>query len=524
MYRMLIVDDEGLELNSLKMIMEKEFGEEISLMTGNSGRAAIEIFENFSPEIVIMDIQMPGINGLDAIAEIRKNHTGGKFLMLTAYDNFDYIQKAMSLGVEGYVTKPFNRQNLIGEVRKIMTSIDKERSQRREGLLLKEKLDAAVPMLEAGLIYSLLLRQKWESVTENYIRLLGIEQPAGFFVVMDYQIDDDPQNSEKIASYSGKVNVILKEVFRECVSQQMGNRNLTVVFTNLPQDEYASRLKVIGRVSELHTRVEELVGMKVDIGIGTIVPLERLADSYNQAISAIGEKSGSVAHFSDLPIEKKWEEGYPQDVEYAMYDAAEEGDTQLVIDKAEEFFSWMKTYHSENLNDIKLKVLELVMRVEYVIFHTGGITYHFMSRHGYLDDVNEIKEIEELGQWYIRHIQRAVENITETKEEVTGSSVGEAKSYIEEHYMENISLNDIAELVHISPFYFSKLFKDKTGRNFIEYLTAVRMEAAKEKLLKTDLSVKEICLSVGYSDPNYFSRSFKKYEGMTPGEYREEKA
>ena len=105
----------------------------------------------------------------------------------------------------------------------------------------------------------------------------------------------------------------------------------------------------------------------------------------------------------------------------------------------------------------------------------------------------------------------------------TNSTVDKAKEYINENYAKDISLDDVSREVDISPYYFSKVFKEETGENFIEYLTNIRIEKAKELLTETELSMKEICGSIGYSDPNYFSRTFKKNTGVTPTEYKEGK-
>lgn len=96
-----------------------------------------------------------------------------------------------------------------------------------------------------------------------------------------------------------------------------------------------------------------------------------------------------------------------------------------------------------------------------------------------------------------------------------------AKEYIRENFQKDLTLDEVSKVVDISPYYFSKLFKQETGENFIEYLTKVRMKNAEELLKDSDYSIKEICVASGYSDPNYFSRIFKKYEGVTPSEYRE---
>ena len=109
------------------------------------------------------------------------------------------------------------------------------------------------------------------------------------------------------------------------------------------------------------------------------------------------------------------------------------------------------------------------------------------------------------------------------KEEQSSSIIDRAKDYIAGHYSKDISLDDVSREVDISPYYFSKVFKEATGENFIEYLTNVRISKAKEMLQACDSSMKEICSAVGYSDPNYFSRTFKKNVGVTPTEFKEGK-
>ncbi|NLL01383.1 MAG: helix-turn-helix transcriptional regulator, partial [Clostridiales bacterium] len=123
--------------------------------------------------------------------------------------------------------------------------------------------------------------------------------------------------------------------------------------------------------------------------------------------------------------------------------------------------------------------------------------------------------------WFIDKITQACRNITTKREEQTSGLISKAKVYIEENYHKDISLDDVSRILDISPYYFSKLFKEETGENFIEYLTNMRIEKAKHLLMHSGKNIKNICIETGYSDPNYFSRIFKKQVGVTPTEYRE---
>ena len=132
--------------------------------------------------------------------------------------------------------------------------------------------------------------------------------------------------------------------------------------------------------------------------------------------------------------------------------------------------------------------------------------------------------MEKLRTWFAEKMDAAVRNVANSRETQSGGVVAKAKAYINANFHKEISLDDVSREVDISPYYFSKIFKEETGENFIEYVTGIRMERAKELLLSSTLSMKEICGEVGYSDPNYFSRTFKKNVGLTPTEYKEGKS
>ena len=144
----------------------------------------------------------------------------------------------------------------------------------------------------------------------------------------------------------------------------------------------------------------------------------------------------------------------------------------------------------------------------------------FRHHENYLEDVARINNEKELREWFFEQIRKICDEIQTTKEETSDSVVSRSLTYIKEHFSEEITLDDVARQVDISPYYFSKLFKQEVGENFIEYLTQTRIAKAKEYLVNPKYSIKEICGLCGYSDPNYFSRIFRKYEGVSPSEYR----
>jgi two-component system response regulator YesN len=168
-------------------------------------------------------------------------------------------------------------------------------------------------------------------------------------------------------------------------------------------------------------------------------------------------------------------------------------------------------------------VLEFVLWSEHIVYESGGMTYEFLSRQDYLPTLLKINDMEGIRNWFIEKIKLSCLKMASKKKERSTSVIEKAKAYIISNFNKQISLDDVSREVNISPYYFSKIFKEETGENFIDYLTNIRIDKAKELLANSDLSMKEICGKVGYSDPNYFSRSFKKNVGVTPTDFKEGK-
>ena len=161
MYKIMLADDEGIVIDSLKFIIEKEFGDICIIEYAKTGRSVIELAESFRPDIAIMDIQMPGINGIDAMKEIRQTNSSTVFIVMSAYDKFDYAKEAIKLGVLEYITKPMEKTKIITALQKAMEMIDREKEKRSNELLVKEKLETVVPIIESGLIYNILLQEQF---------------------------------------------------------------------------------------------------------------------------------------------------------------------------------------------------------------------------------------------------------------------------------------------------------------------------------------------------------------------------
>jgi len=528
MYRILLADDEGIMLESLKSLIEKNFGNECEIECAKSGRTVVEVAERFRPDIAFMDLQMPGINGIQAMREIRTHNDFTIFIVITAYDKFVFAKEAINLGVLEYLTKPVNYKLIIDVLMRAMRIVDSNRHKRSDDLRIREKMEAVLPIIENGFVYSLIFEDDYDGDAHNYKDLLGIQEEYAQMMIIEWgdevvegRLTNPVGAGVRAHAYYHDFRDIVKEYFPCVPGAMMSNKLAVCIPCSKVQMDYKDRTAMIEKSRSLIRKLRTRVDLRFRIGIGSEKPLNRISESYKEAIKALRYGDQTIMHIEDLSLGCKYEENYPINIERALFDHIDKGELAGAKDEARYFFDWMVDNYPDCEMDIKLKVIEFVLQAEKRAFSGGGMKYFFRYRSEYLEQVLGMKDYSNLKVWFLEKITDACHNINPDKKDQSGSIIDKAKVYIDSHFSKDLSLEEVSQSVDISPYYFSKLFKDKTGENFIEYLTTVRIDFAKRLLQNRKLSVKEVCIESGYSDPNYFSRIFKKYEGVTPSEYRE---
>ena len=329
-------------------------------------------------------------------------------------------------------------------------------------------------------------------------------------------------SSVKAQTVYTKVRDMIRETFPQAVVGSISSNKIPVfVPRNDLSMEYQERSDLIEKCRMAARQMRSATDIQYRIGIGGIKKMKNCYESYEEALKALYSTQGSVAHVDDLPIAVSYEESYPADLENELFEKLQDGEVDACLLRSGEFFDWMREKHSDDIMSIKLKALEFVLRAESDMYRSGGHLYEFESRKNYLSDINDLASLDEIKQWFMDKMKNAVANMTTGSKDRTHYLVRKAQDYIEENVSSDISLNEISEELNISSYYFSKLFKEETGEGFVEYLTKRRVEKAKEMLKDPSKSIKEVGSDCGYSDPNYFSRIFKKSTGMTPTEYKE---
>lgn len=434
MYRLLIADDEALEREGLEWIVRRMLPDTFEILQAENGRRAIELAEERRPNIVFMDVQMPGIQGLEALKEIRRLLPDAKFVLVTAYDSFHYAQEALTLGVKEYIVKPASREQVASLLRRLADELDREKAQRAEQLTLISKVSTLQPLVENELALILMVDQVLGAGPEQLAEWLEFPLQDCRCLVVAFTDQDSPQDRKSLYETVRRT----AKSFGPCLVSSMVEHHLAV-FLRKPQqagDDWKDEpVRLAGKISEA---VQSLLKTEISIGIGSLQSgASGLRQSYFEAVFA-STCSDQVCLFDDL----------------------KQGGRQPVPGPAADREGW-QTY-----------------------------------------------------------VMTTLQRIREMREEQTSTVIDRAKQYIRQHYTEDLSLEEAAESVHLNPFYFSKVFKQHVGETFTDYLTGLRIDRAKQLIEEENLSLKEVSYQVGYKDPNYFSRVFKKVTGVAPSEYR----
>lgn len=529
MYKLLIADDEQIVVDSVKFIVEKYMGNNLIIETARSGKEAIEKVEVFRPDIVIIDIKMPGISGLDAIGEIKKIHSGALFIIITAYASFNYAKEALQLGAIEYINKPLSRTKIISAIENAIRIKDKERNQLKTELEFKEKMAFILPALENSFIYSLVFSDDHTLEMESLKRILDIECESGYIMTIEF---GDGKNKDglinKIGSGIKSQNIYpfmrnaIKDSIKCIVGPIMLNRIIAYIPCNADIDEYRQRVEALKKGAEILEKLRSTApNIDFYIGIGKSYPIiSDIYKSYEESLRAIEyADESSVIHISDIQIENSFQKTPPQGIENALIKKITAGQTEESLITFETLFGQLKRECGNNLDALKSNLIELVVLIwriykdyspENTVDVIGSHIAKFLS-------INNLKD---LKVWVKDSIRQISVNMAHIRQKKLSGIIRSAINYIEKNYSRDITLEEVAINVNITPTYFSKLFKEEVGTNFIDYLTEFRIEKAKQMIANGTYSNKEISYFIGYSDPNYFSRVFKKIVGMTPTEYK----
>lgn len=521
MYKIMLAEDEQEVLTAMiGLIRWERHGFENPVGCCNGREAVARLEEGFRPDVVITDICMPFMDGLELTHYVNEHIPDAIVVVLTGYDDFSYAQKAIKLQVYDYVLKPVTPARINELIAR-----------------LKEKLDSlqssgdTMKIVSSHFLNRLVTKKLDAALIEESCRAHKLRFPGRYHIAAVLDVDlpapvtSGETNNAELMRY-GLYNIAqeLAQGYPDTIVFQ-GNDGATNVLIDAESNEkaYETAMNLMKLIS---ATMGESLSVPASAGVGEPVAyLDELCVSRRQAVTALGYRffygDSSIICAADMEIKKS------QDIDYGSYarrmEAAVKGMDQTAAQAVvADIMGDMRAGHvpfdrcvlySQKLVMLLMSLVDEMLgrqEVEALEKLWDAVNFYTVPNIGWLEQL--VGEI----------CARAFQGFDLVKTDSAAAQVMKAEAYIKERYHDpGLSLNTVTDYLAISTSYFSAIFKAKTGSTFVEYLTRLRMDKARQILTMTDRRTYEVAEDVGFSDPHYFSVAFKRVTGMTPREYRE---
>jgi len=572
MIGLLIVDDEPHVVERLTATIDWA-SEGIGQVHGAySADEALALLQVCSVDIVITDIRMPGMNGLELIAEIKSRWPKTKCILLSGYSDFEYAREAILHETKDYLLKPVKVPELLQSVRRVKAELEEEWNRVLSVRRLQEAMKEHLPLLQAKLLGDLLqgLRPASGQLSEKLKQLELAPFDGCTFALMTVRMEES-----LTAQYESHLS-LMEYAIGNMVTELFGGRfhiwgtkdvHDYLVFAMTPKESLGERESAAGEppvreLSEEESPVRELsAGEPLPEGAPAagrdlLRWLERTASQLQAAVSTWlkGTVSVAVSPWGTFPDDvpalharcfaafRKWA-GYETGV-FLRVDA--DGWSEPHIQPLRQLAEPPTLVHlldAGRWNEAAAKLDGILAELQErwpeseehwleAFFHLASAFLHVAHKnrrllsdliggdYGKLTGVASVRSVRALREWSFRVLERLREDALRESKDSRSLLIRDIKAYIDRHLAQDISLQAIAGHVHMHPVYVSKLFKQETGENLSDYISRVRMAKAEYLLRHTNEKIYEIAQKVGYLQPHSFNQAFRKAFNMTPQEYR----
>ena len=534
-HNILIVDDEQLIRQGLRARIEYLGIDVDEIFEAENGLMALRLQEEHPIDVVITDIRMPDMDGLELIQEMQKKNNQIKFVVLSGYAEFSYAETAIRLGVKAYLLKPVSNDDLKAAFDKAYKEMEQTASVRQE-VQMKKRMDREKQVYQQEkALNALFSSQEAGAVTrEQLCKLCGYDEKmwAGSAESVLYlailHINKESFEHQRFRPVDHElVRFMIRNIFEEIqapcekllVNSLSDTRQMYGIF--IGDDKKKLRMEVERIYLRMRSVLEKKMGIYLTIGVSRCrSQLEGKETS--EARQALKQRiiygKANIYFYEDIRI--LGEQEFPVSQLHLLEQYIEHNEIFKVKNLVQEIFSeeLVKKYGSAYLRIMWIRILNLLLHHYERRGRNAAEIEKMLQNYNLLD---RIQSLQEIRQKIIEMVMECVS--TESVADANArSKIQMAIGYIQEHFAENLTVNVLAEHYGMSPNYFSSMFKKEMSRSAVNYITELRINQARELLYHSELSVVDISKKVGYEDSQYFFRVFKKYLGMTPLQYREE--
>lgn len=492
-----------------------------------NGRDALEKFNEISPDIVLLDVNMPFMDGLTLGERLREINPNIEMVIISGYDEFEFAKKAMKLGVNNYILKPFENEELISTLLKIKTKIENRHQHERF-------VQKSIAEMEDALLYRLIHNfdhSQTEKIREELLHLNILIKSNRFqTAVIEFENREEKTlPSENFAYLRTNIKFILKELLTHRGNHLIFNHsdNTILVVMEIESSGGCEEFNryLFRRISNI---TKKLPHFTVNMGVGSDHEgIDGITISYNEALLALQNKfiygANKLFDYGLLSIREKSTEFFCSQMSKDLLLYIKSGNLSAIESALQELFEFIvkKEISFDNMLLICTGLVSICL--SYITSIGKSINEVFEKDFSPISDIKNQKSIQSLQIWLIEIFKKTIAHLNNPMTSKADIILKEAIQYIKRNYSDSsLNVERIAQVLYHNSRYLRKIFQDKMGMTIVEYITTVRMEKAKQLIGESNMKYADIACMIGLSDKEYFSKCFKKHFGIPPSEYENE--
>lgn len=535
--RILIIDDEDIIRDGLAKKIQRLFPDAVIAGKASDGYEALKLIGTQRPNIVITDVSMPEMDGLQFISIARNIDKHMKFVIVSGFHDFEYARTAIKLGVEDYLVKPIENAVLADLIRKLGEKLEKEQQDETRLCELKRLAGERTDYYKNKYFTDLVsfCNEIDISDIEKNLDIIGVQFPFPCFTVVHIAVSSYEGNPmfphrKDIPLLKFAIRNIAEEVLAACgmaaAFENLRSPGQILAVVNHKGEECSGHIEPLKALcGKLAEALHQHLSISAMIGIGrSCCGIENVSSSYysayNVAMYRMAANGNRVICAADLPGSGTVTYFIPDDRKLMLNNAIKNPNRKLALEVLEKVLEPLEKGNFSYAN-IRTVYIDLAIQLIKSVKEAGGTWENIFSQ----DILSEAflagySSLEQLKEWLQSSIDSICSYIGSLRRSEGKRSIEEIQRFIDNYYYTDITLNSLAARYFMNPNYLSQLFKNEAGMNFIDYLTEVRIEKAADLLKHSDIKVFRVSEMVGYTNHRYFSELFQKLHGMTPSEFR----
>ena len=531
-YKIMLVDDEEeVRTSIIRKIDWQDAGFEV-IGDAENGKEALEKIEQNEPDVVLTDIRMPYMDGLEMAENIRQRYPSIKIVIFSGFDEFEYAKKAIKLNVIEYILKPVNVEELTAILKKIKKNLDEEIEQKRNVTLLRESYIKSLPALREHFLNDLIQGGMEETQIEEKLNEYAIDVAGAVkWVIAAIHLEPDEKVDKAVSLHQQRELIPIS--VRNLIEEKLEGQYRFIVFHSsfetillVAIDKDNTQTGLIALLGDICKETKKILEVSVTIGVGeSYSSLTDLSSPCHTALNALGYRaitgSGGVICIGDMEPSGHEKLRFDSRMESELIAAVKFGPEEKIRSVIDGIVSRMEDarVHYRQYQAYVLAIINVLTQLSQQ--YDLRISEMFGVENDYFEILGRVQKMENVRPYLTEVALKMNAGMEEERSNTTKNVIREAKQYIQDNFQDpDLSVEKICRHLHMSPAYFSTMFKKETGQAYIAYLTDVRLGRAVELLMATDDKTYIIAEKVGYPEQNYFSYVFKKKFGVSPTRYR----